>query len=177
MPPTPHPTACRRPPSAHVLIVRWRLPLHADVAGGEEAAVEGGAEDEVERIMREATDYGVDESRRPPRELSPLRPSEDSGGDSAADAADADATDAGSVVDAAATAAALADASALSCGDMLKVYVSTREVWSGAIISIELDSHAHAVNARMDWFDGTERSDVILAGTKPRALQHSLAVF
>ena len=178
-PPTPH--ACPRPSSQHVLIVRWRLQLHADVSRGAEGAV--NKEDEVERIMREATEHGVDESRRQLAELSPLRPSEDSDVDGAADASDADAdvaagVAAGSVGGVA--AATLAAAAALSCGDLLNVYVSTRVVWAGAIIS--LDSDAHTVHARMDWFDGTERSDVTLAGTKPLnsiccLLQHSLAAF
>ena len=124
----------------------------------------------MERIMREATDFGVDEPRRERAELSPLRPSEDSDVDGAADASDAGA-DVAADPDVTAdsvggvAAATLAAAAALSCGDLLNVYVSTRVVWAGAIIS--LDSDAHTVHARMDWFDGTERSDVTLAGTKP----------
>ena len=49
----------------------------------------------------------------------------------------------------------------LAGGDVLKLHVG-KEAWLGSVISISCTDEA--VTALMEWFDGSERRDVRLAG-------------
>lgn len=139
----------------------------------------------AEAILRDATDFGVDDWRdgmRPVRREAAVHPlaveSDGEAGDGVANEgvvgereAGVRAADEGVAGDAAHSTDAdrmeaeehsMDEAAALEVGNVLKIQFSARDHWLGSVVSITRTPEK--IVAVMNWFDGSAREEIILAG-------------